>query len=690
MPDRAQMQAEIDRLRERLREAEDTIEAIRQGEVDAIVVSGGDRERVYTLETADKIYRSLVEQMNEIALMAAPDGTILYCNRNLCRLEGHACEQAFGNSVFSLVHPDHLADFTNLFENGKAAGARGELAMKGPGGLEIPALLSISPLQLEDRNVVALVITDLTEQKQRDEIIKEGRLSRAILDSIADGVIVYDTGHKISRMNSAAEQLLGFTLQEVHDLPAEKRLKMLRLLDKDGNPLGRERMVARRALKGETMINEEFQFYPKDRETPTSVLSSAAPIRDGDGQIIGAIQILTDITERKRLEQDLLRAKEKAEEASRAKSEFLANMSHEIRTPMNGVMGMLQLALLKTQERRTREYLEYAEKSAEHLLDLINDILDLSKIEAGKLEPEIRPFELRDTVDAAVEPLQARAREKGIELEYAVMDYVPDDLLGDAGYLRQVLMNLVGNAVKFTEDGRVDLLVKTANTNNAPDKAVLEFQVSDTGIGIPADKLEPIFESFEQARTSAHIKYGGTGLGLTISSRLAKLMGGDIQVKSTLGKGSTFTLSAFFEVRHEKAARELKTSGEKSMAKNLRILLAEDDPINRLVAEDLLADNGHEVVSAENGRQALQELALGEFDVALMDIQMPVMSGDEAVKLIRAGVAGVDPNLPVIALTAYALDRERERFMDAGFDAYVSKPLNIKDLNKRLADITKA
>ena len=522
---------------------------------------------------------------------------------------------------------------------------------------------------------------DMTAQKQaEDQLAQERNLLRTLIDNAPDHIYVKDTQGQLLVANAAFADFLGTDVEQV-----------LRKTNFDVHAKGLAQSFwsddQQVMSSGQPLINREELNLDAQGE-PKWVLTTKVPLRDWRGQVIGLVGMGRDITMRKHGEQELQRAKEAAEAASRAKSEFLANMSHEIRTPMNGIQGMVELALDTTLTPEQRQYLEAVKLSADSLLTVINDILDFSKIEAGKLDLCPLEFDLRNCLDEALEVLEMQARQKGLSLRWEVDGGVPNKLMGDPIRLRQILTNLVGNAVKFTERGEVALEVACETEQES--SSTLHFVVRDTGIGIAADKLKVIFEAFAQADGSTTRRFGGTGLGLTISSRLAAMMGGRVWVESEEGLGSRFHFIARFggasaagsngSHKPEAAVRGTPSdllSEEQPMA---RILLAEDNPVNRMLTVRLLEKRGHRVTVAVDGREALDLLAKEAFDLVLMDIQMPQMDGFEATAAIREKERATGDHLPIIAITAHAMKGDRERCLEAGMDAYVSKPILIEEM----------
>ncbi len=447
---------------------------------------------------------------------------------------------------------------------------------------------------------------------------------------------------------------------------------------------GEWKKAHRRGLAGEVLRSEADRFERIDGSVQW-VRWEIRPWRDSAGDVGGIVIFAEDISESKQAEDDLRLAKETAEAATQAKSQFLANMSHELRTPMTGVLGMLEIAKNGPLDEKQREAIDMAHASGRSLIRIINDILDLTKVESGKLVIEEKPFDLADCVAGAVDILIPEARRKGLDLVRSVADGLPRTVAGDKVRLQQVLTNLAGNAVKFTDKGKVEVKV-TSNGNTSVGKKNITFTVADTGIGISDDKQELIFDSFNQADVSHTRQYGGTGLGLSISRELVEKMGGTLSFESTEGKGSSFTFTIpLFEAEPEIETEPVSVTAEPKESvvtpyedRNVRILIAEDDEVTRKILGFMLQQFKFNLYFATDGRMAVEMWEDGDYDLIIMDGQMPVMDGFAATGAIRERERERGGHIPIVAMTAHALREDKERCLAVGMDAYVSKPIDFK------------
>ncbi len=590
---------------------------------------------------------------------------------------GYNADEVIGRNISILMpepyrseHDHHIQTYLKDGTS-KVLGTVLEITGIRKNGSTFPIELSVSEADLGNRRIFTGILRDITERKKTEEELQ--KLHRAVEHSSAV-VIITDTAGAIEYVNPKFTQVTGYERSEI----SGKTPGVLKS--------GETSPETYRDLWNTITSGEEWQGIFHNRKKNGEFYwasASISPLKDASGSITHFVGIQEDITAIKLFEQELQKAKEAAESANQAKSDFLASMSHEIRTPMNAIIGMAELLIETTLNEEQKKYVETSRNAGESLLNIINDILDISKIEAGYLDLEATEFNLRELLDKARDIMTIRSREKGIGLVCHVPQEVPVSLIGDPGRLRQIILNLIGNAIKFTETGEVVLGSSVIEADATT--VLIQFSISDTGIGIPEDKVDKIFEKFTQADSSTTRKYGGTGLGLAISKRLVELMGGNIWVTSAVGVGSTFYFTAKFQLQTEGAqyTPPLQYAGPPEPAKPLpgnfkplHILLVDDSEDNRLLILSFLKKTPFTIDIADNGSAAVEKFKGSNYDIVLMDIQMPVMDGYEATREMRRWeqVCHLEPT-PVLALTAYALQEEIRKSHDAGCNGHLTKPI---------------
>jgi len=731
---------------------------------------------------------------------------------------GYSASEMLGAGIMSIVAPESLNDVQRTMKAAFEIGtSEGQAWLVTKGGAKVYCYLKGVRFIFENAPCVLAVAIDINKMKRAEEQI---RLQSVALECAANAIVITDTQGTIQWLNPGFTRLTGYSFEEA----VGQNPRILKSGEQDSSFYKSlwETILSGKVWAGELKnLRKDGRLYVEEM--------TISPVRSMTGEITNFVAIKQDISERKRIEAELMKAKDLAEVANRAKSEFLANMSHEIRTPMNGIIGMTDLALDTNLTEEQRDYLSTVKQSAEALLNILNDVLDFSKIEARRLDLEETAFSLEELLGETMKALALRAHEKNLELQFDVSDALPALLAGDPLRLRQVLINLLSNAIKFTESGKIAVSAELQTA--AGPNVVVHFQVRDTGVGIPTDKQAHIFRPFFQADSSTTRKHGGTGLGLTISARIVDMMHGRIWVDSAPGMGSTFHFTAEFaacdalslspqtnceqlrgmpvlivddDAANRKildrflrvwdmqptaaesgpdALREIelackrghpfplvvidghmpgmdgfalaerirsnreftgsavmmltsserrgeisrceelgisahlskpicgsellkailqalpadaqakprspeKTASHEIQASEpaLRILLAEDNAVNRRLAVHLLEKAGHTVAVAENGSQALAMVQSQRFDVVLMDVQMPEMDGFEATTAIRAFELQTHSHIPIIAMTAHAMKGDRERCLQAGMDGYIAKPINRKELLAIIAE----
>ncbi|MBF0272396.1 MAG: PAS domain S-box protein [Magnetococcales bacterium] len=692
------------------------------------------RQAEAQLRLSETRFRGAFETSAHGMALISPDGHLLQVNPALCAILGYNEAELLTNTILNLTHPDDRhsdREFIRRMLAGTIHSCQLEKRYLHKKGHTISTLLSLSLVRNQDgqpvhfvsqvqdisarkevekqlreahttleervldqtvalRKAIALLHQEVEErshiqqqlQQERDKLQDEESRLREITATLAEGLYVIDRKGRITFINPAALAMLHWNLNEVlgrdshglfhHSLP-------------DGSPYPVTECHTRHvATQGIGPLDEETFFWRKDGSGFPVTLTASPLFRNGHPG--GAVVAFHDISEHKRLEESLRHAKESAEAANRAKGEFLAAMSHEIRTPMNVVMGMAEILLetdLTPQQRRFAQTMHHSGKA---LLSVINDVLDFSRIESGRFQLVEAPFSPRQVVEETVRLMGVAAEEKGLTMEQWIAPALPETILGDDSRVRQVLINLLGNGIKFTAQGRVD--VRLTQDPDSPN--CLLFSVSDTGIGIDREQTEQIFEHFIQADAGITRRYGGTGLGLAISRHLVEMMGGRIWVESRLNEGSTFhfTLPAKSTTLPAPATRS-EPPGPVSQKQGLRILLAEDVEENRMLFEAYLMKSPHRLVMVNDGVEAVAKVKEETFDVVVMDVQMPRMDGYTAIRHIRAWERERQSTpVPIITLSAHAMTGEMERCREAGGTFYLSKPIGKKGLLAALQQIT--
>jgi PAS domain S-box-containing protein len=630
-------------------------------------------------------YRTLVENIDLGIGLIDRQHTILTANRGLARIAGQTtCDAMVGRKCFEVNEGRHAPCPHCPGKRALATGkqAETEVAFTRVDGSKILVRIRAYPVYDSQGSLSGFieVVEDITERKQAEKQLAH---FSAIVSSSMDAIIGTTLEGIITSWNPGAERLYEYTAQE---MIGQSLLKILPP-DRPNKPAD----LFSLSLKGDARVRHYDTVRRRKDGALVDVSITLSPIRDDNGRIIGASTIAHEITDRKRAEQDLINAKQAAEAANRAKSEFLANMSHEIRTPMTAILGFADILLSQPPAPEATEAAQIIKRNGEQLLDIINDILDLSKIEAGKFDVQHQPCSPRKLIDDVLATMRVRADAKGLQLDAEFDVDVPETIVTDPIRLRQILVNLVGNAVKFTEIGSVNVAVRLDPIHK--NEHLLRFDVVDTGIGMSAAQVDVLFQPFSQADGSTTRRFGGTGLGLAISKRLATMLGGDIYVSSIPDKGSTFSVTIAADPL---SGRSSSLDGEESHEAlshaadqkplNCRVLLAEDGPDNQRLITFLLRKAGCEVFVAEHGQKAIEAVLAAEqsnapFDAVLMDIQMPVMDGCDATRRLREN--GFVK--PIIALTAHAMTDDRQRCLDAGCDDYASKPIQPQQLIQSLA-----
>ncbi|HEY8995282.1 MAG TPA: PAS domain S-box protein [Lacunisphaera sp.] len=651
------------------------------GYLKAVVASFSDitdrKQAEEALRQSQQLFRRLFESSPDAIVLVDHNGRIVRTNVRAETLFGWPAGTLTGQALQVLLHPHlrerHDKHLLKYFENphARAMGAGLELAGMRKDGSSFPVDIMLSPLETQEGRQTLAVVRDITSRRQMERALREGEeRMRLFAEHAPASVAMFDREMRylvhstkwLKDYGLDGQAIIGRSHYEVFPEISENWKE-----------------IHRRCLAGATEINESDPFERADGSRQW-LSWRVQPWRNAAGEIGGIVMFTEDITRRKELENSLAAARDQALAASKMKSEFLANVSHEIRTPMNGVLGMADLLMDTRLTEDQRQMGRVIQASAQSLLKLIDDLLDFSKIEAGKFSITTDVFSLTEQVDQALALMAPRAVSSQVSLESDLPADLPARLWGDAGRIQQVLVNLLGNAVKFTEKGCVIVSVRPL-TPTSPGHYAFRIEVRDTGIGISEEQQARLFQPFMQADGSTTRRFGGTGLGLAISRQLIELMGGRIGCRSEVGQGSVFWVELELPLAAEPPAVRKAASPAAVSAGGAKILVAEDQQANQLVMRLLLTKLGLDHTIVGDGQAAIEKLGTGDYALVLMDCQMPRIDGYEATRLIRAGAAGPDRQAtPIVALTAHAMASDREKCFEAGMDDYLSKPIRLEAL----------
>ncbi len=666
----------------RLEEAESTLSAIRDGHVEALIVSSKDGPKVYALEGSDHRYRRIVETMSEGALLVSGIGVIVYSNAAFASLVGLALERVIGRALGDFVAERQTHVLLALLENAQTQPSAGEIILRGRAGIERPVYFSAAQNSPQEGPGVSVIVTDLTAQKRSEQMVASERLANAILEQSAEPIIVCDVDGMVIRASGAARSI------------AEGRV--LRRSFLDAFPFecqGADEHPVTSALRGNTTSGCELSQAEPGR-TPVAFLCTAAPLLDESAKILGCVVALVDISERKRVESargmllDAERAarssaelaRTEAEASSRAKDEFLATISHELRTPLNAMLGWSQLLTNNSlSEEKLAHALEVIQRNVLAQSRLVEDLLDVSRIISGQMRLEMQPVEAVRVVDAAIESARPAIEAKHISLN-AALDPDSGQILGDATRVQQVAWNLISNATKFTPpNGKITVSVRRLESS-------VEIVVADTGQGIAPEFLPFVFDRFRQADGSFARRHGGLGLGLSIARHLVELHGGTITVESAgLGHGASFIVRLPFA--GTRSSLPLAASGATSLdftppavlavpeLRGIRVLVVDDDDDSRDLVVSILEKCGAITFPASSAEEALSIITSERPDVLVSDIGMPGMDGYELVRAVRALPDERAHSVPAVAVTAYARTEDQRRALAEGFQLHLAKPI---------------